>query len=73
MFLEGKHDSSDCKEHGERQMSSGKDKSARTSRIKTLMDKWRTEYAHLSNSDLYEIQEVIENILDERFYARRNQ
>jgi hypothetical protein len=51
-------------------MSSGKDKSARTFRIQTLMDKWRSDYVHLSNTDLYEIQEVIENILDERFYAR---
>ena len=52
-------------------MSSGKDKSARTSRIKALMEKWRGDFVSLSNSDLNEIQEVIENILDERFYARR--
>jgi hypothetical protein len=52
-------------------MSSGKDKTGRNVRLKTLMDKWRSEFAHLGNADLYEIQEVIETILDERFYARR--
>lgn len=52
-------------------MSTGKDKSARTSRLKSLMDKWRSEFVHYGNSDLYEIQEVIETILDERFYSRK--
>jgi hypothetical protein len=52
-------------------MSIGKDKSARQSRIKSLMEKWRSNFVHLGNTDLYEIQEVIETILDERFYARR--
>jgi hypothetical protein len=52
-------------------MSSGKDKTARNSRIKLLMEKWRNEFIQYGNADLYEIQEVIENILDERFYSRR--
>lgn len=52
-------------------MSSGKDKTARNSRIKLLMEKWRSEFVHYGNADLYEIQEVIESILDERFYSRR--
>ncbi len=52
-------------------MSMGKDKTARNSRIKTLLEKWRGEYAHLSTTDLREIQEVIELLLDERFYAAR--
>ncbi len=52
-------------------MSSGKDKTGRDSKIKLLMEKWRSDFSHLSSTDLYEIQEVIETILDERFYARR--
>jgi hypothetical protein len=51
-------------------MSIGKDKSARNSRIKTLLEKWRNDYSHMSTADLREIQEVIELLLDERFYAR---
>lgn len=52
-------------------MSSGKDKTARNSRIKTLLEKWRSDFADLNTADLREIQEVIELLLDERFYARR--
>lgn len=52
-------------------MSIGKDKTARNSRIKTLLEKWRSDFASMSTTDLREIQEVIELLLDERFYARR--
>jgi hypothetical protein len=52
-------------------MSSGKDKSSRNMRLQALLDKWRGEFAHLPNAELHEIQEVIETILDERFYTRR--
>lgn len=52
-------------------MSSGKNKMARISRIKTLVEKWRSEFNEFSSSELHEIQEVIEFILDERFYSRR--
>ena len=53
-------------------MSTGKDKSARNSRIMNLMEKWRNDFAHLSTTDLKEVQEVLEYLLDERFYARGN-
>jgi hypothetical protein len=52
-------------------MSSGKDKTGRDSKLMLLMEKWRKNFSHLNTTELYEIQEVIETILDERFYARR--
>jgi hypothetical protein len=52
-------------------MSSGKDKTARVSKIKSLVDKWRNELNEFNSAELREMQEVIEFILDERFYSRR--
>lgn len=51
-------------------MSSGKNKTARQSRIRTLVDKWRMDFVEYSSNELHEIQEVIEYILDERFYSK---
>ena len=52
-------------------MSSGKNKTSRQSRITSLVEKWRSDFVEYSSSELQEIQEVIEYILDERFYSRR--
>jgi hypothetical protein len=52
-------------------MSSGKNKTARQSRISVLVEKWRNDFVEFSSSELQEIQEVIEYILDERFYSKR--
>ena len=51
-------------------MSSGKNKTARQSRIKSLVEKWRSDFVEYSSGELQEIQEVIEYILDERFYSK---
>ena len=51
-------------------MSSGKNKTARQSRIKTLVEKWRADFVEFNSTELQEIQEVIEYILDERFYSK---
>lgn len=47
-------------------MSSGKNKTARQSRLKTLVEKWRGEFVDYSYTELREVSEVIEYLLDER-------
>ena len=43
----------------------------KNSRISTIVDRWRGEFNEYTTEELHEIQEVIELILDERFFTRR--
>ena len=40
-------------------------------RITTIVERWRTDFNDYTTEELHEIQEVIDLILDERFFARR--
>lgn len=40
-------------------------------RIATIVEKWRGEFIDFTTEELHEIQEVIDLILDERFFSRR--
>jgi hypothetical protein len=40
-------------------------------RVVAIIDKWRNDFVEFTNEELKEIQEVIDLILDERFYSRR--
>jgi hypothetical protein len=44
---------------------------AKNSRLASVVDRWRAEFIEFSTEELNEIQEVIDLILDERFYTRR--
>jgi hypothetical protein len=44
---------------------------AKNSRLSTIVDKWRGEFNDFTTEELNEIQEVIDLILDERFFTRR--
>ena len=43
----------------------------KNSHLATIVEKWRGEYVEYTTEELHEIQEVIDLILDERFYNRR--
>ena len=43
----------------------------KNSKLSAMVDKWRGEFVEFSTEELHEIQEVIDLILDERFYTRR--
>jgi hypothetical protein len=43
---------------------------AKNSRLATIVDKWRADFIEFSSEELKEMQEVIDLILDERFYTR---
>jgi hypothetical protein len=43
----------------------------KNSRLAAIVDKWRCDFIEYSTEELTEMQEVIDLILDERFYTRR--
>ena len=43
----------------------------KNSHLATVVDRWRGEFVEYTTEELHEIQEVIDLILDERFYTRR--
>ena len=44
---------------------------AKNSRLSAIIEKWRADFVEFSSEELREMQEVIDLILDERFYNRR--
>jgi hypothetical protein len=40
-------------------------------RISAIIERWRGDFVEYTTEELHEIQEVIDLILDERFYCKR--
>jgi hypothetical protein len=42
----------------------------KNTRVAAIVEKWRGDFVEFTSEELREIQEVIDLILDERFYSR---